>query len=249
MGQIIHKNMRACDSNAAKCLLMAAFCRFCAGFGILVWLATAVKLRHPDHLAAFAVYNTLIKVFAGGFASLAGGVIADLLKHHSWGVRSSPIFCALLSGAAAPLWYMVLQENSTFETSMLWLLVQYLVAECWFGPAIATLQNAVPVEHRGAAQGVFTAMTALGNLMPACLGLFGPETIVTGLQAGVAACYVLSCGCFCAAAAFMPCSKAEDRIVHRDHSECCSQSCSSTDCSSLHSERSVSPRSHKCSSV
>jgi len=241
MGQIIQKNMRACESNAARWLLMAAFCRFCAGFGIIVWLATAVKLRHPDHLAAFAVYNTLIKVFAGGSASLAGGVIADLLKHYSWGVRSSPLFCALFSGAAAPLWYMVLHENISFGESMVWLLVQYLVAETWLGPAIATLQKAVPLEHRGAAQGVFTALTAMGNLMPACLGLFGPETIVTGLQASVATCYLLSAGCFCASAVCMPCNEAEDKIVHPNNSPLWSRSNSRSFCSSLQSEATSSP--------
>jgi len=248
MGQIIEKNRQACESNAAKWLLMAALCRFCAGFGIMVWLATAIKLRHPDHLAAFAVCNTLIKVFAGGSASLAGGVIADLLKHYSWGVRSTPLFCAFFSGAAAPLWCMVLQENIAFGKSMLWLLVQYLVAETWLGPAIATLQNAVPLEHRGAAQGVFTAMTALGNLVPACLGLFGPETIVHGLQASVATSYLLSAGCFCAAAVCMPCNEAEDTTVHRSNSAVWSRSSSRSFCSSVQSEATSSPSFRGCSS-
>ena len=69
------------------------------------------------------------------------------------------------------------------------------------GPALATLQGAVPPERRGAAQGVFSALTALGNVLPMALGFLGPGGLVTGLQVSVSACYVLSAGCFLVAAA------------------------------------------------
>jgi len=208
--QIIQRNIRACSSTAAKWLLLAALSRFCAGFSIMVWLAAAIKVRYPNKLAHFAVFNTLIKVFGGGTASLVGGVIADLLKKHGWGDKSSPLLCAVVSAVAAPIWHMVLAENIKFEACMFLLLMQYLMAETWLGPAIATLQQAVPKERRGAAQGVFTASTALGNLMPACLGLFGPETIVIGLQASVTSCYLFSAGCFFVVALCMPHTELEE---------------------------------------
>merc|ERR1719436_1115019 len=91
---------------------------------------------------------------------------------------------------------MVLGAGLSFEASMGFLLAEYLVAESWLGPAIATLQSAVPVDRRGAAQGVFSSLTALGNALPAALGLLASEDLVAGLQVSVTICYLLSAVCF-----------------------------------------------------
>jgi formate hydrogenlyase subunit 3/multisubunit Na+/H+ antiporter MnhD subunit len=50
------------------------------------------------------------------------------------------------------------------------LFFEYLVAECWFGPTLATLFNVVPKARRGTAQGLFSISTALGNVAPALIG-------------------------------------------------------------------------------
>jgi len=59
----------------------------------------------------------------------------------------------------------------TFEGASSALLVEYLVAECWFGPALAGLYAALPDPRlRGSTQGVFSVLTALGNLGPVAVG-------------------------------------------------------------------------------
>jgi hypothetical protein len=44
-----------------------------------------------------------------------------------------PIIGSLL---AVPAWYLT-AHASTFDNAMIWLAIEYLVAECWFGPTIS----------------------------------------------------------------------------------------------------------------
>lgn len=188
----------------ARWLLLASLLRFCAGFAILVWLPPVVRARFPGDVESFALYNSLIKAVAGGASSLSGGVAADALRARGLGDRAGAFFSAASSLLAAPLWFMVLSPDLSFEGCMGFLLLEYLVAESWLGPAVAALQTAVPAERRGAAQGVFSALTALGNVLPAALGLLAAEDLASGFQASVAACYVASAVCFLGAATSLP---------------------------------------------
>jgi len=194
------RTAEATDSLQARWLFLAATFRFCAGFAILVWLPSAMVARFPEDVARFAVLNSMIKAFAGGFSSLLGGVISDKLRARGLGEGAGAAFCAA-SLLAAPLWWPVLAAGFSFETCMCFLLAEYLVAESWLGPALSTLQGAVPPERRGAAQGVFSSLTALGNLLPTVLGFLPAEHLAAGLQASVALCYVASGLCFARAAA------------------------------------------------
>ena len=57
---------------------------------------------------------------------------------------------------------------------MIWLSIEYLVAECWFGPVVAVLQSTVGTEKTGTAQGMFVLTGALANAAPTLLGyLYG----------------------------------------------------------------------------
>ena len=90
----------------------------------------------------------------------------------------------------------------SFETAMCWLLVQYLLAECWFGATIATLQQLLPREVRGGVQGVFSTLTVVGNVAPYAIGQAihaRPLTDVLGevvpaLYVASAVAFALTCG-------------------------------------------------------
>jgi hypothetical protein len=91
---------------------------------------------------------------------------------------------------------------------MAWLAIEYLVAECWFGPTVAVLQSEVGKSQGGTAQGLFTLTGAIGNLAPSLVGiLYGQQASVAGainksdilstlLANGVCAGYLLSAACF-----------------------------------------------------
>ena len=70
---------------------------------------------------------------------------------------------------AAPLWTLFILTDSV-SLSAVFLFAEYIFAECWFGPTLATLFNIVPANRRGTAQGLFSILTAAGNVAPVIIG-------------------------------------------------------------------------------
>eukprot|EP00979_Chaetoceros_neogracilis_P005231 scaffold924_cov236-Chaetoceros_neogracile.AAC.1 len=165
-------------------LFAGSFLRFCSGLCIGVWAAPYYKLAFPDDATSYAVINAVIVGLCGVTSGIVGGVVAD--KTATWAASSGsdenagrlivPIVGSLL---AVPAWYLA-SHASTFDSAMAWLAIEYLVAECWFGPTVAVLQSEVGKSQGGTAQGLFTLTGAIGNLAPSLVG------ILYGQQASVA---------------------------------------------------------------
>lgn len=51
------------------------------------------------------------------------------------------------------------------------LFLEYLLAECWLGPTVASLQAAAPPSAQGLTTGVFSCLTLVGNLAPFLIGI------------------------------------------------------------------------------
>lgn len=112
-----------------------------------------------------------------------------------------PIVGSLL---AIPAWYQATHAGTNnFEAAMFWLAVEYLVAECWFGPTIAVLQSSVGASRTGTAQGLFVLTGAFANSAPTLLGwIYGnkvvdattssSEVLASLLSVGVCVGYLLS---------------------------------------------------------
>lgn len=192
-------------------LFAGSFFRFCSGLCIGVWAAPYFKLAFPDDSSSYAVTNALIVGLCGVTSGVVGGWFAD--KAAIWardsgmdsntGRLAVPILGSLL---AVPAWYFT-AHSLTFDYAMAWLAIEYLVAECWFGPTVAVLQSVVGKSQGGTAQGLFTLTGALGNLAPSLLGIvYGQQTsfgesgngeILSNLIANaVCAGYLLSAVCF-----------------------------------------------------
>ncbi len=78
---------------------------------------------------------------------------------------------------AIPFWLATIHAG-TLELSLAALFVEYLLAECWFGPTVAALQKSAPAGAQGLTQGAFNVLTLAGNVAPALLGLLLRETSV-----------------------------------------------------------------------
>ena len=203
-------------------IFLASFVRFCSGLLIGVWAAPYYKQAFPDSSAEYALINAII-VGAGGMSSgILGGYIADSLGTRIKDSRGSgsllqrsfdesniglllPIVGNLL---AIPSWYLTMHSvgsEESFKVAMFWLAIEYLVAECWFGPTIAVLQSTVGKSRTGTAQGLFVLTGALGNIAPTLLGIIyssnsqigesggsSPEVLADYLTYGVCAGYLLS---------------------------------------------------------
>jgi len=165
-------------------LFLGSFSRFCAGLCIGVWAAPYYKLAFPNDSASYAVINAFIVGICGVLSGLIGGYTSDKFVGNNenekennennsiWSLDENgsrlivPILGSLL---AIPTWWLT-SHSKTFEAAMIWLSIEYLVAECWFGPTVAVLQSEVRKGQGGIAQGMFTLTGAIGNLAPSLLG-------------------------------------------------------------------------------
>lgn len=204
-------------------IFLASFFRFCSGLMIGVWAAPYYKQTFPDNASEYAVVNALIVGGMGMSSGILGGYIADRLGtwyretkevdtttsiiHDYFDEQTIrlllPIFGSLF---AIPAWYLTTHTTSStnaFEIAMAWLAIEYLVAECWFGPTIAVLQSTVGKSRTGTAQGMFVLTGALGNFAPTLLGLIygnqitdqsssSSEVLANLLAWGVCSGYLLS---------------------------------------------------------
>ena len=94
---------------------------------------------------------------------------------------------------------------------MTWLAVEYLVAECWFGPTISTLQATVGPAVGGTAQGLFTMTGAVANLAPTVVGYLLADNLSDLLSESVCFGYVASAACFAMAIRATPPISVDDR--------------------------------------
>lgn len=166
-------------------LFLASLFRFCSGLSIGVWGAPYFKLAFPDDASSYAVINALIVGICGATSGILGGVLSDEVgkRFNTAGYDANtgrlvvPIVGSLL---AIPAWYLCVNAGS-FDLAMLYLALEYLVAECWFGPIIAVLQSSVGAGKGGTAQGMFTLTGGIANLAPTLLGsIYGAATVADG---------------------------------------------------------------------
>ena len=225
----------ALSTTRAKWIYGGSFLRFSSGLCIGVWSAPFFRATFPDNASEYAVAQALITAVAGSASGLAGGAAADYLlsalktdkedndeesaDEDLTGARLwIPVAGSLL---AAPAWYLAIHSTDSFQIAMVWLTIEYLVAECWFGPTISTLLSTVPSKVGGTAQGLFTLTGAVANLSPTLLGyLYGEAThfgtttdgvemtsaelLPVLLTAGVCFGYVSSAFCFAMGARSAP---------------------------------------------
>eukprot|EP01038_Epipyxis_sp_PR26KG_P008728 gene8728-11793_t len=189
-----------CETTEAKLLLSASTLRFCAGFSIGIWKAPFIFAKFPGSDSLFAGSNAVVVAGGGLLSSLLGGYISDYLSNPKAGenriARSRSWVPAIGSLLAVPLWAGFVLSDSP-EISALCLLGEYLAAECWYGPTLAALFNVVPNEKRGVAQGLFSVLTAAGNIAPIMIGsLFSGSLTGTSYALSDILLYVVSSAYF-----------------------------------------------------
>ena len=213
----------AVSTTRVKWIFLGSFLRFCSGLCIGVWSAPYFRLVFPDNASDYAVAQAFITAVAGSTSGLLGGAAADWISSKA---EIDPIGQKMWvpvvgSVLAAPAWYLAIHSDQSFQTAMAWLAVEYLVAECWFGPTISTLQTTVGKRIGGTAQGLFTMTGALANLAPTVLGFLAGKAagveasseLVDLLAAGVCFGYLSSAVCFALSIRTPPLSATEETAL------------------------------------
>jgi MFS family permease len=204
---------QAVSSTRARWIFLGSFFRFCSGLCIGVWSAPYFRMAFPDNAADYAVAQALITAGAGSVSGLIGGAVADYISKAPGGEDGTmitdeigrklwiPVVGSIL---ATPTWYLAVHSSGSFSSAMIWLTIEYLVAECWFGPTISALLSTVPSKIGGTAQGLFTLTGAMANFAPTVLGyIYGQASNVEAkdellglLSMAVCTCYLLSAASF-----------------------------------------------------
>ena len=195
----------ATPSTQVRWLLFGSALRFCAGFTIAVWVVPFYRGRFPTEIGTqFALLKAGVNGVGGAISAGGGGLLTDTLAAKD--ARAEQWVPALGSLLAVPLWAATLNADS-LTISLGYLFAEYLFAECWFGPTVATLQRVAPPDAQGLAQGAFNGLTLVGNLAPLAIGVLvardfngAPLELPTLLQYSVGALYVGSAAAFVVAA-------------------------------------------------
>lgn len=132
---------------------------------------------------------------------MCGGALSDRLSRTRGG-EGERLWVPLVGLSLAAVFWVLALTSSTFERAMSFLLLQFLAAECWFGPTVAVMQYQLPVDVQGGAQGVFSTLMVAGNAAPVAIGALQRtwplpvvlRAVVPALYAGSALCFALTLG-------------------------------------------------------
>jgi len=94
--------------------------------------------------------------------------------------------------ALLPL-YGVLEADSSFEVAISMLFFSYLLAECWFGPALSIIQSRVEQESRAFAISIYLFLGSMvGNVSPLIISNLDDGVSDSKLGSLLFACVVFS---------------------------------------------------------
>jgi len=149
-------------------LFIAAPLRLFGGFAIGTFLPQYFNRRFPDYAREYSTLNAVLLTLAGASSSYLGGVISD--KWRQYDPRGAAWVPAIGSSCGYIPFLGVLFANN-FYLAMFSLMLEYFVAEGWFGPAISILQGRLPANVRGTSISIYMFVAGLvASLAPSGLG-------------------------------------------------------------------------------
>eukprot|EP00297_Palpitomonas_bilix_P008474 CAMPEP_0113893558 /NCGR_PEP_ID=MMETSP0780_2-20120614/16166_1 /TAXON_ID=652834 /ORGANISM="Palpitomonas bilix" /LENGTH=447 /DNA_ID=CAMNT_0000883875 /DNA_START=19 /DNA_END=1362 /DNA_ORIENTATION=- /assembly_acc=CAM_ASM_000599 len=168
-GQSVLKNIGVVLTDPVLILLtIAASFRFIGGYSLGAFMPRFFQRVHPDQYKLYTEMNAFVVSAGGALSTFLGGVVSDKLGKKDVRVFGFvPAFGALLG---IPFTVALLLIDN-FYGSVVLLLLEYIVAECWFGPAMSVLQKGAPSNVRSTAVAIFLLVgTLVGSVGPVVLG-------------------------------------------------------------------------------
>lgn len=181
-GFTLRETLRIISSDRVVLLLfLATPLRFLGGFAIGTFLPQYFKRRFPAQQAVYATLNALVVSLGGATSAYTGGYVSDRWKK-SGDVRA-PALVPALASLAGLLPFVGVMYSPSFPVAMLCLLLEYLIAESWFGPAISIMQDRLPPQTRGTAVSIYLFIASIvGSVAPLLLGSLDDGATYQGLQ-------------------------------------------------------------------
>lgn len=150
--------------------MLGGMLRFMAGYAIGSYLPDFYSQIYPSDNTTYSYLNASVVSVGGALSSFLGGFAAD--RWEKAGEPRARLYIPAIGALlGAPAFFLVIAVPN-FYASMFFLFLEYLVAECWFGPAISVLQKSLPPRARGVGIGYWSFFTTIaGSFMTFALGL------------------------------------------------------------------------------
>ena len=142
-------------------MLFAGFFRFWAGYSVGLLSGSFFEHRWPDQISNISITVTVTIIGGGLPASIAGGYLSDRLEDQI------PSIKGIIAGAGAlmatPFLLITFVIQPGFWGSMFSYFIAFFVAEMWYGPSHAQINNMFPSEYQGFAMAVFNLFGAVAG--------------------------------------------------------------------------------------
>mmetsp|Transcript_17829 Transcript_17829/g.28874 ORF Transcript_17829/g.28874 Transcript_17829/m.28874 type:complete len:476 (-) Transcript_17829:141-1568(-) len=197
---------------AVLCVFIAGPLRFLGGFAIGTYVPQYFSRRYPEWNGSYGTLNAFIVSLGGASSSFAGGYITD-----RWLVtnKSSPAYVPAISSILGIIPFLGVMYSNNFWVAILCLLIEYLAAESWFGPALSILQR-VPEQSRGTAVAIYLFVAGLfASIAPALLGSLDDGISWHGLRRNLS--LVVSASYFCTFVVFYICGRFHMKPQHNNN--------------------------------
>ena len=108
--------------------------------------------------------NAIIVSICGLCSALGGGILSD--KYEKKGILMTKAYVCIIAGIGGiPTSCICLLINNNFWISITFLGLEYLVAECWFAPAIAMILNTISPDNKGFAVSAFVCLSTMSGTL------------------------------------------------------------------------------------
>ncbi|KAJ8613838.1 hypothetical protein CTAYLR_004936 [Chrysophaeum taylorii] len=163
--------LRTIFSNRLVVLVFAASSlRFMGGYAIAGYLPTFYGIVFPSYDDQYSFINAYVVASGGFLSSWLGGMIADEWRRTEVKARMYLPACGCFF--SLPFIAVCCLAPNFYVSILIGLFLEYLVAECWFGPVVATMQSALPPDCRALAIACFTLLaTFFGSLASYLIGV------------------------------------------------------------------------------
>jgi len=152
-------------------LTIASFFRFFGGYSLGFLSATFFIHRYPENDTDYAYMASVIVIGGGLPSSFLGGYIADKFEDRYPSIKG--IIAGFGALAACPFIVITYIIQPPFWWAILSYYIAYFLAEMWYGPAHAQINNLFPSQFQGFACAVFNMSgTVAGTIATAMLSAF-----------------------------------------------------------------------------
>jgi len=126
-------------------LVAAGALRFFGGYSLGFLSGNFFEKRYPDYVNQFAIMNAVVVIGGGLPASMVGGWLSDKYEDRYGNVKG------LIAGggalAATPFIVIAYTVQPGFWGSIISYYFAYFIAEMWYGPSHAQINNMFPSEY------------------------------------------------------------------------------------------------------